>query len=188
LRVNKQIRVPKVRLINENGEQVGVVTITEALDLAQAAELDLVEVVATSSPPVCKIINYGKFRYDQTKREKESKKAQHQVKIKEIKVKPNIDEHDLMTKVRQAREFLVKGNKVKVTCTYRGREMAHPEIGEKIVRRVCDELADVSTAEAFPKRMGRFLITVLAPGVKKKKDVSSGDDEIAASPEGSGNK
>lgn len=170
MRVNKQIRVPKVRLINEKGEQVGVVTINEALELAEAAELDLVEVVPTSNPPVCKIINYGKFRYDQTKREKESKKAQHQVKVKEIKVKPNIDEHDLMTKVRQARDFLVKGNKVKVTCTYRGREMAHPEIGERLVRRVCDELADVSTPEAIPKRMGRFLITVLAPGVKKKKD------------------
>lgn len=184
MRVNKQIRVPKVRLINENGEQVGVVAINEALEMAEEAGLDLVEVVPTSSPPVCKIINYGKFRYDQTKREKESKKAQHQVKVKELKVKPNIDEHDLMTKVRQAREFLVKGNKVKVTCTYRGREMAHPEIGEKIVRRVCDELSDVSTPETTPKRMGRFLITVLAPGVKKKRDVLSGGEENVTQAEG----
>lgn len=187
MRVNKQIKVPKVRLIDENGEQVGVVTTAEAMELAHQADLDLVEVVPTSNPPVCKIINYGKFRYDQTKREKESKKAQHQVKVKEIKVKPNIDDHDLMTKIRQARDFLVKGNKVKVTCTYRGREMAHPEIGEKVVERVRVELADVSTPEAMPKRMGRFLILVLAPGVKKKKDVSSAADEAEASQEGSEN-
>lgn len=177
MRVNRQIRAPKVRLIDEEGNQVGVVSFSEALDMAMEAQLDLVEVVSTSTPPVCKIINYGKFRYDQTKREKESKKTQHQVKVKEIKVKPNIDDHDLLTKVKQARDFLSKGNKVKVTCMFRGREMAHPEIGENLVRKVCDDLSDVSTAESFPKRMGRFLTVVLAPGAKKKKVFSADAEE-----------
>lgn len=170
MRVNKQIRVPKVRLIDENGSQVGVVPTSEALRKAEIAGLDLVEVVPTAAPPVCKILNYGKFRYDQTKREKESKKAQHQVKVKEIKVKPNINDHDLLTKIKNARGFLEKGNKVKVTCTFRGREMAHPEIGEELVKRVVEELSDTSTLETPLKRMGRFLHIVLAPGAKKKKE------------------
>lgn len=169
MRVNRQIRVPKVRLIDEEGQQVGVVSLSEALQRAEDAELDLVEVVPTASPPVCKILNYGKYRYDQTKREKESKKAQHQVKVKEVKVKPNINEHDLQTKVRQARDFLAKNNKVKVTCMFRGREMVHPEIGENLVRRICEELSDVGTLETPMKRMGRFLHVVLAPSLRKKK-------------------
>jgi translation initiation factor IF-3 len=136
--------------------------------------LDLVEVVPTSKPPVCKIIDYGKFRYDQTKREKESKKAQHQVKVKEVKVKPNIDDHDLDVKQRRARDFLDKGFKVKLTCMFRGRENAHPEIGEAVVRRFCESLEDIATPESMPKRMGRTLTLVLAPGVKKKK-VSEGE-------------
>ncbi|MEC7839017.1 MAG: translation initiation factor IF-3 [Chlamydiota bacterium] len=170
MRVNRQIRVPKVRLIDENGNQVGVVSTSDAQRKADDAGLDLVEVVATSTPPVCKIIDYGKYRYDQTKREKESKKSQHQVKVKEVKVKPNINEHDLLTKARHAREFISKGNKVKVTCMFRGREMIHPERGENLVRRFCEELADVATPEAPMKRMGRFLHVVLAPGVRKKKE------------------
>ncbi|MEM1282143.1 MAG: translation initiation factor IF-3 [Chlamydiota bacterium] len=170
MRVNKQIRVPKVRLIDENGNQVGIVSTSDAMRKAEAAELDLVEVVPTASPPVCKILNYGKYRYDQTKREKESKKSQHQVKVKEIKVKPNINDHDLFTKIKNARSFLAKGNKVKVTCMFRGREMAHPEIGENLVRRVVEELSDVSTLETPLKRMGRFLHVVLAPGARKKKE------------------
>lgn len=164
--------MPKVRLIDENGNQVGVVSTSEALRKAETAGLDLVEVVPTTTPPVCKILNYGKFRYDQTKREKESKKSQHQVKVKEIKVKPNIDDHDLFTKIKNARAFLAKGNKVKVTCMFRGRELAHPEIGEGLVKRVVDELGDVSTLETPMKRMGRFLHVVLAPGARKKKEVA----------------
>ena len=115
-------------------------------------------------------MNYGKFRYDQTKREKESKKAQHQVKIKEIKLKPNIDLHDLETKTRHARDFIAKSNKVKVTCMFRGREMAHPEIGEKLLTKVCEDLEDIAMPEAPPKLFGRTLIVILAPGGKKKKE------------------
>lgn len=170
MRVNREIRAPKVRLISQSGEQLGVVPLYEALRLAEEAGLDLVEISAGSVPPVCKIINYGKFRYDQTKREKENKKAQHQIKVKEVKVKPNIDEHDLQTKLRHARDFVSKGNKVKITCTFRGREMAHPEIGEKLVKRMCTELEDIAQSETPPKIFGRMLSVVLAPGPKKKKE------------------
>ncbi len=170
MKVNKEIRAPRVRLISHTGEQVGIVSLHEALVMADEAGLDLVEVVPTSNPPVCKIINFGKFRYDQTKREKESKKAQHQVKVKEIKLKPNIDEHDLQTKLRHAREFIAKGNKVKISCTFRGREMMHSEIGERVVRKMCDELEDIATPESPAKMLGRTLGVVLAPGAKKKKE------------------
>ena len=170
LKVNREIRASRVRLITQTGEQIGVVPLHEALARAEEAGLDLVEISAGSNPPVCKIINYGKFRYDQTKREKESKKAQHQVKVKEIKVKPNIDIHDLETKIRHAREFIVKGNKVKVTCMFRGREMAHPEIGEKLLRKLCEDLEDIATVETPSKLFGRMLIVILAPGGKKKKE------------------
>lgn len=168
MRINREIRSPRVRLIGPAGDQVGVVPLREALAMAEEAGLDLVEVVATSEPPVCKIINYGKFRYDQTKREKENKKAQHQIKVKEIKIKPNIDDHDFQTKKRQAREFLAKGNKVKITCTFRGREMAHTEIGESTVKKMLAEIEDIATPEAPLKLMGRSLTTVLAPGGKKR--------------------
>ncbi len=173
MRVNREIRAPKVRLISSSGEQIGVVPLYEALAKAEQEGLDLVEISPGSVPPVCKVIDYGKFRYDQTKREKESKKAQHQVKIKEIKLKPNIDDHDLQTKARHARDFLTKGNKVKVTCVFRGREMARPEIGQKLVNAFCEELADVAASEGPAKMFGKMLTVVLAPGAKKKRDASS---------------
>lgn len=169
MKVNREIRAPKVRVISQTGEQIGVLSIHEALTRAEQEGLDLVEISASSTPPVCKIINYGKFRYDQTKREKESKKAQHQVKVKEIKLKPNISPHDLAIKVQHAREFLEKGNKVKISCTFRGREMAHPEIGEKLMQKLVEDLEEISTAEAPLKLFGRSLLVVLAPGGKKKK-------------------
>ncbi len=169
MKVNREIRSPKVRLIGHDGEQIGVVSIQEALARADEAGLDLVEISAGSVPPVCKIMNYGKFRYDQTKREREGKKAQHQVKIKEIKLKPNIDDNDFDTKLRHAREFIAKGNKVKISCMFRGRELAHMEIGERVVRRMCESLEDIATLEAPIKLLGRVLNVVLAPGAKKKK-------------------
>lgn len=172
MKVNREIRAAKVRVIGHTGEQIGVISIQEALAMADAEGLDLVEIVPGSVPPVCKIINFGKFRYDQTKREKESKKSQHQVKVKEIKLKPNTDVHDLNTKARHARDFIAKGNKVKVTCTFRGREMAHPEIGEKMMQQFCSDLEDVAMQESPMKMMGRMLIAVLAPGAKKKKEAA----------------
>lgn len=169
MRVNREIRAPKVRVIDQNGEQIGVMTIREAIQKAEESGIDLVEIVPEANPPVCKIIDYGKYRYDQTKREKESKKASHQIKVKEIKFKPNIDEHDLDTKLRHLRDFLSKGNKVKVSCVFRGREMVHTEIGERLVQKVVDDLQDVAAVEAPMKLFGRMLTVVLAPSLKKKK-------------------
>ncbi len=169
LRINRQIRAPRVRVISHDGKQVGVLPIREAQALAEEVGLDLVEIAPTAEPPVCKIIDYGKYRYDQTKREKESKKSQHQVKVKEIKLKPNIDEHDFLTKQKQARQFIDKGNKVKITCSFRGREMAYPELGEKVVKRMVEGLEDMAQAESPLKMMGRSLIVVLAPGGQKGK-------------------
>lgn len=181
MKVNREIRASKVRLISHTGEQVGIVSLHEALEMADQNGLDLVEIVPGSNPPVCKIMNFGKFRYDQSKREKESKKASHQIKVKEIKLKPNIDVHDLETKTRHARDFLTSGNKVKITCLFRGREIMRPENGEKIVREMCQNLEDVSVIESPPKLMGRMLLAVLAPGGGKKKKESNG--KVAGGPE-----
>jgi len=169
LRVNREIRVPQVRVISDTGEQIGLMATRDAMRMAEEKGLDLVEIVPAASPPVCKIMDYGKYRYDQTKREKESKKASHQVKVKEIKFKPNINENDLQTKLRQTRDFLAKGYKVKVSCMFRGREMIHTEIGERLVQKVIDDLDDVAAVEAPLKLFGRFYTVVLAPSLKKKK-------------------
>ncbi|MEG0036850.1 MAG: translation initiation factor IF-3 [Victivallaceae bacterium] len=180
LRTNKQIRAQKVRLINADGEQVGVVGIREATDIAKEAGLDLVEIAPNVEPPVCKIMDYGKYRYDATKREKDNKKAQHQIRVKEVKLKPNIDEHDFLTKLKQAKHFLEKGNKVKITCTFRGREMAYPEHGHKVVSRMSESLEDLGSVEAEPKLLGRSLICILAPGIikiKKKQEKSDAKNE-----------
>ncbi len=170
MRVNKQIRAIRVRVIGPEGNQLGVFMKDEALRMAQDHDLDLVEVVPNSDPPVCKIIDYGKFRYDQTKREKESKKAQHQVKVKEVKVKPNIDDHDFDFKLKRARGFIEKGYKVKLTCMFRGREMAHPERGRAVVKRMIDGLSDVAQEESAMKMFGRNLNTVVAPLKKRKME------------------
>jgi len=168
LRINREIRAPQVRLIGKDGKQVGVVAITEAQAQAKQDGLDLVEISPNANPPVCKIVDYGKLRYQMTKKERESKKAQHQAKLKEVKVKPNIDEHDLQVKIKRAREFLEKGNKVRVTCMFRGREMARPELGQKVALRIVEELSDISQTESPPKQLGRNFSLVLAPLGKKK--------------------
>jgi len=143
-------------------------TLAEALAKAELAGLDLVEIAPSAEPPVCKIIDFGKYRYQLTKKEKEQKKSQHQVKVKEIKIKPNTDDHDLMVKIKHSRDFISKGNKVRLTCVFRGREMLHPEFGMRIVDRICEDLADIATPEAPARMLGRSLSVVLAPGAKKK--------------------
>lgn len=158
-----------MRVIDKDGGQLGVLSLSEALARADSSGLDLVEIAPGAEPPVCKIIDYGKYRYQITKKEKESKKSQHQVKVKEIKMKPNTDDHDLEVKTRHAREFITKGNKVRLTCVYRGREMQHPEFGRRIVQKMIDDLSDVATPESYPKLLGRSLSVVLAPGATKKK-------------------
>ncbi|MBF5050446.1 Translation initiation factor IF-3 [Candidatus Clavichlamydia salmonicola] len=173
LKINRQIRALRVRVIDAEGVQLGVMGLKEALDLARESELDLVEVAPSADPPVCKIIDYGKHRYDFTKREKTTKKVQHHVKLKEIKVKLNIDDHDFNTKLKKARQFLEKGNKVKVTCVFRGRELAYPQFGYNVIAKIKEGLADVGQPEAESKFMGRSLICILCPGtsVKIKKNI-----------------
>jgi len=156
-------------VIASDGEQLGVMPVRQALLRAEDAGLDLVEIAPKANPPVCKIIDYGKFRYHQTKKEKESKKSQHQVKVKEIKLKPNIDVHDLNTKMKQAKEFIQKGNKVKLTCTFRGREMLHTDLGRKVIEKFCEELGDIAVKESPVKPMGRTISTTIAPTTKKQK-------------------
>lgn len=157
-----------MRVIDKDGGQVGVLTLAEALARAEQAGLDLVEIAPSAEPPVCKIIDFGKYRYQLTKKEKEQKKTQHQVKVKEIKIKPNTDEHDLATKMKHARDFILKGNKVRLTCMFRGREMLHPEFGMRSIQKFCEDLSDIAAPESSPKMLGRNLSIVLAPGAKKK--------------------
>ncbi|MBM3191702.1 MAG: translation initiation factor IF-3 [Chlamydiae bacterium] len=175
MKINRQIRAPKVRVIDSDGEQLGVLNLSEALAAAEEVGLDLVEVSPTAVPPVCKIVDYGKLRYQQTKKEKESKKSQHQAKLKEIKLKPNIDEHDLRVKLKKAREFIDDGDKVRVTCVFRGREILHVEYGQNIVNRFCEDLSDVASAEAPAKLFGKSLSLVLAPAGKRKCSVGEKD-------------
>jgi len=164
-------------VITEGGEQLGILTLRDALTKAEEMGLDLVEIAPTAKPPVAKIIDYGKFRYTMAKKEKEGKKAQVQIKVKEIKIKPNIDTHDLQTKLKHAREFLLKGNKVRLLMVYRGREMLHIDLGQRVVVAFCESLADVSTIEAPGRLLGRTITTILAPSGKRPKQ---------AAPEGSG--
>lgn len=169
LRKNKEIRAPKVRLIDENGEQVGVVSTKDALIKALAAGLDLVEIAPNAVPPVCKIIDFGKLRYEQTKRKKESQKAQTVIKVKEVKLKPNIDTHDLEVKVRSAIKFLEQGNKVKLTMFFRGREMAHVDVGQEVIANFCVSVKEVGAVESPAKQFGRTINVVIAPIGKKHK-------------------
>lgn len=176
MRINREIRAPKLRVISESGEQLGILLLREAMEKAEQAGLDLVEIAPTAVPPVAKIIDYGKFRYHQAKKEKEGKKAQVQIKVKEVKLKPNIDTHDYDTKVKHAREFLIKGNKVRLNIVFRGREMLHIDLGAKVVKQFCEDLADVSVIESTPKLMGRTMTTILAPGGKRLKPKTGGPD------------
>ena len=165
--INEQIRDREVRLIGPEGEQIGIVPIAEALAKAQEAGLDLVKLAPRAKPPVCRIIDYGKFRYEQSRKEKEARKKQKTVDIKEVRLSPNIDTNDLNTKVGAARKFLTKGNKVKVTLRFRGREMAHMANGRVIMDQFAEQLSDISAVEKAPKVEGRSLTMVLAE--KKKK-------------------
>ncbi len=161
-----------MRVISESGEQIGIMFLREALTKAEEAGLDLVEISPAAKPPVVKIVDYGKFRYHQQKKEKDSKKAQVVIKVKEIKLKPNIDDHDFQTKLKHARDFILKGNKVRVSIMFRGREMLHIGLGEKVVDQFCMLLADIALLESAPKLMGRTMSTVLTPSGKKPKAIS----------------
>ena len=159
--INEQIRDKEVRVIGTDGEQLGVMSIKEALQLAEEAELDLVKIVATAKPPVCKIVDYGKYRYEQARKEKDAQKKQKVIEVKEIRLSPNIDTNDLNTKINAARKFLSKGDKVKVTLRFRGREMAHMANSKHILDDFAEALADVSTIEKAPKVEGRSMTMFL---------------------------
>ena len=161
--MNDDINSPKIRLIDASGENRGVVSIAEALSTAEEAGLDLVEIVPGSDPPVCKIMDFGKFKYEAQKRKTEARKKQKIIEIKEIKMRPNIDVHDYDVKMRSIQKFLHEGDKVKVTMRFRGREMAHQELGMKVLERVRDDLGELAKVEQLPKLEGRQMIMVMAP-------------------------
>ncbi|MGG5808680.1 translation initiation factor IF-3 [Falsiroseomonas sp. CW058] len=162
-RVNEEIRVPQVRLIDQDGEMIGVMSARDALLRAYDAGLDLLEISPNAVPPVCKILDYGKYKYEQQKKANEARKRQKIVELKEIKVRPNIDDHDYEVKMRQMKEFIGEGDKVKVTLRFRGREMAHQDLGLKVLDRIRTELAELTKVESMPRLENRQMIMVLAP-------------------------
>ena len=162
LMLNEQIRDKEIRLVGEDGEQLGIMSAKDALKMAKEANLDLVKIAPTAKPPVCKIVDYGKYRYEQARREKEAKKKQKVTEVKEIHLSPNIDVNDLTTKANQARKFVEKGNKVKVALRFRGREMAHMATGKEVLDTFFEKLSDVAVVEKPAKLEGRSMIMVLA--------------------------
>ena len=162
-RVNGAIRAPRVRCIDPDGEQLGVLDTRDAISKAEDFGLDLVEVQPNVDPPVCKILDYGKYKYEAQKRANEARKKQKIIEVKEIKLRPNIDEHDYQVKMRNVVKFLSGGDKVKVTLRFRGREMAHQELGANVLTRVREETDEIAKIEAMPKMEGRQMIMVLAP-------------------------
>ncbi|WP_099898044.1 translation initiation factor IF-3 [Streptomyces sp. TLI_171] len=166
-RINDRIRVPEVRLVGPSGEQVGIVPLAKALELAQEYDLDLVEVAATARPPVCKLMDYGKFKYESAMKAREARKNQAHTVIKEMKLRPKIDPHDYDTKKGHVVRFLKQGDKVKITIMFRGREQSRPELGFRLLQRLADDVQDLGFVESAPKQDGRNMIMVLGPHKKK---------------------
>lgn len=162
-RINERIRVPEVRLVGPNGEQVGIVRIEDALRLAQEADLDLVEVAPQARPPVAKLMDFGKFKYESAQKARESRRNQQLTVIKEQKLRPKIDQHDYETKKGHVSRFLAAGNKVKVTIMFRGREQSRPELGFRLLQKLADDVTELGFVESSPKQDGRNMIMVLAP-------------------------
>ncbi len=168
LRINEEIRIREVRVTSAEGEQLGVMATRDALHMAEEQHLDLVEVAPKAKPPVCRIMDFGKYRYEQQKREKEAKKKQKVITIKEVKLRPNIEQHDFDVKLKNALRFLEEGNKVKVTIMFRGRELSHPELGREILQRVAAQLKDLVSIERDAKLEGKNMIMILAPKAQIK--------------------
>jgi translation initiation factor IF-3 len=169
VRVNGKIRAREVRLIGTDNKQLGVFSLGDALNMARAAGVDLVEVAATANPPVCRLVDFGKFRYEQAKRDKESKKHQHANKVKEVQLSPKIDPHDLSVKITHAIGFLCEEMKVKITLKFRGREMAHTEVGFQVVRKFLDEVAPYGHPDSQPKLIGRGINVMISPLPRNKR-------------------
>ena len=169
VRINDRIRVPEVRLVGPNGEQVGIVRIEDALRLAVEADLDLVEVAPMAKPPVCKLMDFGKFKYEAAVKERESRKNQTHTVIKEMKLRPKIDSHDYETKKGHVERFLRAGDKVKITIMFRGREQSRPELGLRLLARLAEDVEELGFVEATPKQDGRNMLMVLAPHRRKSE-------------------
>ena len=182
-RYNERIRAREVRLVDADGSQVGVVSIADALERARVAELDLVEVAAQADPPVCRIMDYGKFRYEESQRLKESRKKTVQITMKEVKFRPKIGKGDFDTKVRHMHEFLGEGHKVKVTLQFRGREVAHPELGRKILDAVIEQLGPIARVDTMARLEGRNMTMVLSPEKKTTKKPTTQQPTQKAAPE-----
>lgn len=162
-RVNRRIRSPEVRVIDPEGEQLGIMTVDDALEKAEGFGLDLVEVAPNARPPVCRIMDYGKYKYQQKKRTAEARKKTSRVELKEVKLRPKTDEHDFQTKLRRARGFLEENNKVKITVMFRGREITHPEIARTMLEKAAEILSDAAQVEQSPRMEGRNMIMFLSP-------------------------
>jgi translation initiation factor IF-3 len=162
-RINEQIRISPIRLIDDEGNQVGIVALEEARQRAEEKSLDLVEVAPDARPPVVRMMDYGKFKYEEARAARDARKKQHTIQVKEVKFRPGIEEHDYEFKMRHARRFLEEGNKVKLTMMFRGRQVTHPELGMKVLERVTGDLQDIAKVESFPSFEGRQMSMVLAP-------------------------
>lgn len=163
VRINHQIKVPEVRLIAADGSQVGILPIKEALAYAAEAHLDLVEVAPQASPPVCRVMDYGKYKYEQAKKQQEARRRQTVIQVKEVKIRPKIETHDMEFKLKNVRRFLAENDKAKITMIFRGREMAHQDRGYAILQKIAEQLADVAVVEQPPKQEGRTLSMIVAP-------------------------
>jgi len=173
IRINERIRVREIRVIDDTGQQLGIMPPPQALALARGKGLDLVEISPTAMPPVCRIMDFGKYQYEQQKRARAAKKHQRTIEVKEIKFRPKVDEHDYQFKKKHIERFLAEGDKVKATIFFRGRENAHPEIGRRILERLVEELGDVAVTETMPQKEGNQLHTILAPRPGAKRAAES---------------
>ncbi|MFH1612453.1 MAG: translation initiation factor IF-3 [bacterium] len=169
IRVNERIRIPEVRVVDENNNPLGIMRTYEALRMARERHLDLIETAPTANPPVCKIMEYGKYKYDLEKKESEAKKKQQVILVKEIQMRPLIDEHDYLFKMNHIKNFLGKGHRIKVVITFRGREIVHVEYGNNLTNRLIEDLKDISEIAKPPKMEGKSIIIFFAPISKKKK-------------------
>jgi translation initiation factor IF-3 len=184
VRVNHRIRVPTVRLIDSEGRQLGIMDTKDALAKAEGEGLDLVEVSPDAKPPVCRVMDFGKYKYEQAKRDRKAKKRQHVVQLKEVKLRPKIEEHDYNFKMNNARKFLEQRNKVRFTVIFRGRELSHPELGMKLLHEMAERLDDIGQVEAPPRFEGRLIIMVVAPKTQKPPKSSKQPAAINDSEEG----
>ena len=167
MRINEEIRIREVRVTSATGEQLGIMATRDALRMAEEQHLDLVEVAPKAKPPVCRIMDFGKYRYEQQKREKEATKKQKIITIKEVKLRPNIEQHDFDVKLKNALRFVQEGNKVKVTIMFRGRELSHPELGKEVLSRVAEKLGDMVSIERSAKLEGKNMTMIVAPKAQK---------------------